>query len=187
MCFAGCGSCGRPHPERQKIVLLLFHRNLYRILTYFGDNQRFVYGIRGCTIRCNRRAEILAISSIELHHFAIIKSRESNNTIMGRSHNATCFYHIDVSTSIQVSINPIQRSLRLIRCFISICCSINRNIIGSRKSNLAFLAISIRSHISIRYRIMILSSSCFASELQLSRFVRNGWSGTLSNRFCIIT
>ena len=39
-----------PNPVRPIIVLLLFHRNLHRILTYFGDNQRFVYGIRGCTI-----------------------------------------------------------------------------------------------------------------------------------------
>ena len=173
MCFAGCGACGRPHPERQKIVLLLFHRNLHRILTYFGDNQRFVYGIRGCTIRCNRRAEILAISSIELHHFAIIKSRESNNTIMGRSHNATCFYHIDVSTSIQVSINPIQRSLRLIRCFISICCSINRNIIGSRKRYFPIFAQRIRLNICISYCIMILCSCCFASEHQFAFAIRN--------------
>ena len=105
------------------IVLLLFHRNLYRILTYFGDNQRFVYGIRGCTIRCNRRAEILAISSIELHHFAIIKSREADDTIMGRSHNATFFYHIDIGTIIQVSINPIQNCLRLIRYISLLFCS----------------------------------------------------------------
>ncbi|EFB34114.1 hypothetical protein [Segatella copri] len=41
----------------------LFHRNLDRILTHFGDNQRLRYSIRGCTVGCNRRAEILAVSS----------------------------------------------------------------------------------------------------------------------------
>ena len=76
---------------------------------------------------------------------------------------------------------------RLIRCSMAISCSINRNLIGYRKSNLAILAISIRSHISIRYRIMILSSSCFASELQLSWCVRNRWCSTLSNWLGIIT
>ena len=155
------------------IVLLLFHRNLYRILTYFGDNQRFVYGIRGCTICCNRRAEILAISSIELHHFAIIKSREADDTIMGRSHNATCSYHIDVSTSIQVRINPIQSCLRLIRCFISICRSINRNLIGCRKRYFSIFAQRIRLNICISYCIMILCSCCFASEHQFAFAIRN--------------
>ena len=75
---------------------------------------------------------------------------------------------------------------RLIRCCMAISCSINRNLIGYRKSNLAILAISIRSHISIRNCIMILSTCRFASELQLSWFVRNGWCSAWCNRLGII-
>ncbi|WP_151202087.1 hypothetical protein [Prevotella sp.] len=41
----------------------LFHCNLDRILTHLGDNQRLGNGIRGSTVGCNRRAEILAVSS----------------------------------------------------------------------------------------------------------------------------
>ncbi len=41
----------------------LFHCNLDRILTRFGDNQRLGYSIRGSTIGSNRRAKILAVSS----------------------------------------------------------------------------------------------------------------------------
>ena len=35
----------------------LFHHNLDRILTHFGDIQRLGNGIRGCTVRNNCRAE----------------------------------------------------------------------------------------------------------------------------------
>lgn len=111
----------------------LFHRNLDRILTHFGDNQRLGYSIRGSTVGCNRRAEILAVSSEELHH------------------HVPCSYLIDVGTILQVSINPIQRSLRLIRCFISICYSINRNMIGSRKRYFPIFAQRIRCYICISY------------------------------------
>ena len=60
-------------------------------------------------------------------------------------------------------------------------------MIGCRKSNLAILIISIKSHIGIRYRIMILSSSRFTSKLQLSWCVRNRWCGAWSNWLGIIT
>ena len=54
----------------------LFHHNLDRILTHFGDIQRLGNGIRGSTVGCNRRAKILAVSSEELHHLAIVKTRK---------------------------------------------------------------------------------------------------------------
>lgn len=131
----------------------LFHRNLDRILTHFGDNQRLGYSIRGCTIRCNRRAEILAVSSEELHHLAIIKTPNADDAVMGRSHHVPCSYLIDVGTILQVNINLIQRSLRLIRCFISICYSINRKMIGSRKRYFPIFAQRIRCYICICYCI----------------------------------
>ena len=131
----------------------LFHCNLDRILTHLGDNQRLGYSIRGCTIRCNRRAEILAVSCEELHHLAIIKTPNADDAVMGRSHHVPCSYLIDVGTILQVSINPIQRSLRLIRCFISICYSINRNMIGSRKRYFPIFAQRIRCYICISYCI----------------------------------
>ena len=131
----------------------LFHRNLDRILTHFGDNQRLGYSIRGSTVGCNRRAEILAVSSEELHHLAIIKTPNADDAVMGRSHHVPCSYLIDVGTIFQVSINPIQRSLRLIRCFISICYSINRNMIGSRKRYFPIFAQRIRCYICISYCI----------------------------------
>ena len=77
----------------------LFHRNLDRILTHFGDNQRLGYGIRGSTVGCNRRAKILAVSSEELHHLTIVKTREADDAIMSRSHHAPCSYLVDVGTN----------------------------------------------------------------------------------------
>ena len=129
----------------------LFHCHLDRILTHFGDNQRLGNGIRGSTVGCNSRAEILAVSSEELHHLTIVKTREADDAIMGRCHHTPCSYLINVGTILQVSINLIQRSLRLIRCFISICYSINRNMIGSRKRYFPIFAQRIRCYICISY------------------------------------
>lgn len=131
----------------------LFHCNLDRILTHFGDNQRLGNGIRGSTVGCNSRAEILAVSSEELHHLTIVKTREADDAIMGRCHHTPCSYLINVGTILQVSINPIQRSLRLIRCCISICCSINRNLISCRKRYFPIFAQRIRCYICICYCI----------------------------------
>lgn len=131
----------------------LFHRNLDRILTHFGDNQRLGYGIRGSTVGCNRRAKILAVSSEELHHLAIVKTREADDAIMSRSHHAPCSYLINVGTILQVSINPIQSCLRLIRCSIAISSSINRNMIGCRKRYFPIFAQRIRCYICISYCI----------------------------------
>ena len=56
----------------------LFHRNLDRIPTHFGDNQRLGNGIRGSTVQRNRRIEILSVNSKELNNLAIIRTRNTN-------------------------------------------------------------------------------------------------------------
>ncbi len=56
----------------------LFHRNLNRILTHFGNNQRLGNGIRDSTVQRNRRVEILSVNSKELNNLAIIRTRNTN-------------------------------------------------------------------------------------------------------------